>query len=219
MINSLVFRAIFAVQYLVFFGGIIWVRTVSRVPAGSKAKQTSRRHALTSAFLSEERTHPSFVAIWPMVLLAPVWYVAFLLYIFYPGPISALSIPLPDWFRLAMAVLATVGLPFGIWGYKALGKNWVHALEPSQFMHKRKPVLVTTGPYKYTRNPIYFGAFALLLASALEAANWLVLLPVIFMVATVYRKIDGEEKMLIAKFGNKYREYMKRTPQLMPFLK
>ncbi len=219
MVNELIFRAIFGVEYLIFFGSIVWVRIASMPPKDSNAQHKKGAHIFTRAILSAQRTHPSITAVWPMLLLAPFWYAGWLSYIFHPSWIAFLSIRLPPWFRLIMATTAAAGLLFGVWSYKALGKNWVHALEPTQFMRKRKQELVTTGPYRYTRNPIYCGAFTLLLASALEAANWLILLPVIFMVATVYRQIDGEEKMLIKKFGRKYLKYMKRTPRLIPFIK
>jgi protein-S-isoprenylcysteine O-methyltransferase Ste14 len=133
-----------------------------------------------------------------------------------PTWIAFLSIPLPDWFRFAMAVVSALSGAFTIWGYRTLGKNWVHALDPSQFRLRKEESLVTVGPYRYVRNPIYLGAFTLIVALAFLAANWLLLLPALFLVIVVYRQIDGEEKMLEEKFGDRYREYVERTPRIIP---
>jgi protein-S-isoprenylcysteine O-methyltransferase Ste14 len=117
-----------------------------------------------------------------------------------------------------MAAVSTLSGAFTIWGYRTLGENWVHALDPSQFQLRKEESLVTTGPYHYVRNPIYLGAFTLIIALALLAANWLLLLPALFLVAIIYGQIDGEEKMLMEKFGDEYREYMNRTPRIIPGL-
>ena len=118
-----------------------------------------------------------------------------------------------------MAGFSALSILFTIWGYRTLGKNWVHALEPSKFIERKGERLVTNGPYRYVRNPIYLGAFTFIIALALVAANWLLLVPDIFIIVVIYLQIDGEEKMLLAKFGDEYRLYMKRTPRLIPSLK
>jgi hypothetical protein len=56
------------------------------------------------------------------------------------------------------------------------------------------------------------------MAQALVAANWLVLLPGLPIIMVIYTQISWEEAMLIEKFGDEYREYMKRTPRLIPRL-
>jgi protein-S-isoprenylcysteine O-methyltransferase Ste14 len=51
---------------------------------------------------------------------------------------------------------------------------------------------------------------------ALVAANWLLLLPALVLIAIIYGQIGNEELMLIDRFGDEYREYMKRTPRIIP---
>jgi protein-S-isoprenylcysteine O-methyltransferase Ste14 len=128
-----------------------------------------------------------------------------------------LSIPMPDWFRLIMVSIGALSILWTLWGWRTLGKNWVHCLDPSKF-HRKATTLVTSGPYHYVRHPMYLGAFTFLVAQALVAANWLILLPALATTMLFYVQIGKEEAMLIDRFGDEYREYMKRTPRFIPKL-
>ena len=203
MTSETAFRIIFSVLWLVFFTMELWVRYSSREP--SSASPIDRKAQ------PERRLH-----IVALALFAPIWFGGILLYALFPNWILFLSIPLPDWFRLTMAAVASLGILFALWGFRILGRNWVHALEPSKFLQKKGEPLVTNGPYRYIRNPIYLGSFTFVIALALVAANWLLLLPSLFIVTFIYLQIGTEEKMLMARFGDEYRDYMKRTPRLIP---
>jgi protein-S-isoprenylcysteine O-methyltransferase Ste14 len=153
-----------------------------------------------------------------VALFAPLWWGGIILYVVLPSRIGFLSIPLPNWFRLIMVCVAALGMSFALWAFRTLGRNWVHALEAPQFVRRKDNVLVTNGPYHYVRNPIYLGAFTFILAVTLVAANWLLVLPALALVTIIYMQIGKEEKMLIDRFGDEYREYMKRTPRFIPKL-
>ena len=73
-------------------------------------------------------------------------------------------------------------------------------------------VLVTTGPYSVVRNPIYLGIFISLPSLALMSASWLIIVPGLVLSALLYAQMGEEESLLIGRFGDVYREYMKRTP-------
>jgi len=118
-----------------------------------------------------------------------------------------------------MVCVTVLSIPFTLWGYRTLGKNWVHALEPSKFLQRKRETLVMSGPYQYVRHPIYFGAFTFIIAQALLAANWLLLLSALAVLTLFYMQIGKEEALLIDRFGNEYREYMKRTPRFIPKLR
>jgi protein-S-isoprenylcysteine O-methyltransferase Ste14 len=201
--NDLLFRVIFSTLWVIFIANLTWVRYSSRGSTGKQPIEQTARH--------ERRLH-----IVALALFAPFWFGGIILYATLPGWIVFLSISLPDWFRSIMVGVATLSIPFTLWGYRALGKNWVHALEPSQFQQRKKEALVTSGPYHYVRNPIYLGAFTFIVALALVAANWLILLPALAIITIIYRQIEKEEAMLIDRFGYEYREYMKRTPRIIP---
>ena len=201
--NELLFRAIFSTLWLIFIANLTWVRYSAKGSTGEQSIDQTARH--------ERQLH-----IVALALFAPFWFGGIILYAILPGWIVFLSISLPDWFRLIMVGVAVLSIPFTLWGYRTLGKNWVHALEPSKFQHRKGEALVTSGPYHYVRNPIYLGAFAFIVALALVAANWLILLPAIVLIAIIYRQIEKEEAMLIDTFGDEYGEYMKRTPRIIP---
>ena len=200
--NETVFRVVFSIFWVIFIVSAAWVRYSSRVARGKSS---------TGQTLCEKWLRTAGV-----ILFAPLWWGGIILYIIVPGWIMFLSIPLPEWFRSTMACVAALSLPFTLWGYHTLGRNWVHGFEPSKFIQDKNETLVTNGPYKYVRNPIYLGAFIFVIALALLAANWLLLLPTLAIVAVLYNQIGGEEVMLMNRFGAKYREYMVRTPRLIP---
>jgi len=203
--NELLFRAIFTALWLIVIANLAHVRYATREPA-DKLIDHKGRH--------DRRTH-----IVVMAFLASFLFGGIILYAILPSWIAFLSIPLPAWFRFIMGCVAALTIPFTLWGYWTLGKNWVHALEPSKFIERKEENLVTGGPYRYVRNPIYLGDFTFGIAAALLASNWLILLPEAFIVILVYGQIDGEERMLMERFGDEYREYVKRTPRFIPKFK
>jgi len=72
--------------------------------------------------------------------------------------------------------------------------------------------LVTTGPFGVTRNPIYLANTLLLIGVAfVSGIAWFLPLAFIAAFATQKLAIEGEEKVLAAKFGKKYRDYSKRV--------
>ncbi|ESZ25269.1 isoprenylcysteine carboxylmethyltransferase family protein [Mesorhizobium sp. L2C084A000] len=72
--------------------------------------------------------------------------------------------------------------------------------------------LVTTGPFGITRNPMYLANTLLLIGVAfVSGIVWFLPLAFIAAYATQKMAIEGEEKMLAAKFGKKYRDYAKRV--------
>jgi protein-S-isoprenylcysteine O-methyltransferase Ste14 len=111
-----------------------------------------------------------------------------------------------------MVGVAALGISFLTWALWVLGRNWA----PSLSGVRKDTVLVTTGPYGIVRHPIYLGAFAFLAALALVAANLFVILPTLALLAMLYSQIGDEEEMLADRFGDEYREYMKRTPRFIP---
>ena len=72
--------------------------------------------------------------------------------------------------------------------------------------------LVTTGPFGITRNPMYLANTLLLIGVALVSGiAWFLPLAIIAAFITQKVAIEGEEKVLAAKFGKKYRDYAKKV--------
>ena len=76
----------------------------------------------------------------------------------------------------------------------------------------RASMLVTTGGYKFTRNPMYLGLAILLLAWAVFlSAPWSLLGPVVFVLFIDRLQIVPEERAMRAKFGAQYDAYAARV--------
>ncbi len=75
-------------------------------------------------------------------------------------------------------------------------------------------MLVDTGPYRFTRNPIYIGIviFYFGLAIVLTSA-WMLLLLIPVLIVLQRGVVEREEAYLQAKFGDAYRKYQTRVPR------
>jgi protein-S-isoprenylcysteine O-methyltransferase Ste14 len=110
------------------------------------------------------------------------------------------------------AVVFASGIALAIWARLHLGRNW--GMPMSQ---KAEPELVTSGPYRYVRHPIYSGLLAALLGTAL-ATNLAGVIVVAVLGGYFYYSASVEEKNLIATFPTAYPAYRGRTKMLVPFL-
>src|SRR5262249_31927742 len=78
---------------------------------------------------------------------------------------------------------------------------------------RRRPcAIVESGPYRFTRNPIYLGMFLGLIGLALAFDNlWLLMMLVPFAPVIHYGAVAREESYLERKFGDAYRGYRSRV--------
>jgi protein-S-isoprenylcysteine O-methyltransferase Ste14 len=120
--------------------------------------------------------------------------------------------------EIAVAV-STVLLAIGsVWfvsaAVRALGKQWSLAARVVEG-HQ----LITEGPYKIVRNPIYTGMLGMLLATGLAVSHWIGLVAglVVFAIGTFVR-VRSEEKLLRETFGNQWEAYAQTAPAVVPFL-
>ncbi len=78
--------------------------------------------------------------------------------------------------------------------------------------------LATSGPYAYTRNPLYLGSLVLAIGFAIAARNgWIGIGIVIFLLAIYLPVIRGEEEFLRSKFPE-FDDYTRHVPRLLPRL-
>jgi protein-S-isoprenylcysteine O-methyltransferase Ste14 len=122
------------------------------------------------------------------------------------------SFDAPQALRWLGLVLATLTLPVIHWVLSALGRNVTETV-----LTKERHELVTEGPYRWVRHPLYTTALVLLLGLGLMAGSWFVLLAIVIASALLrVLVIPREEQALMAKFGERYQAYMLRTGRLVP---
>lgn len=112
---------------------------------------------------------------------------------------------LPAWPGLALAgkLLALGGVLLVLWSLLELRRN-----RTTPEHKKASTALVTGGPYRISRHPIYLGLMAILFGIASRYDNaWLALLAVGFAAAVHYLTILREEAYLEREFGDAYRTY------------
>jgi protein-S-isoprenylcysteine O-methyltransferase Ste14 len=80
--------------------------------------------------------------------------------------------------------------------------------------HRAAGRLVTTGPFSFTRNPIYVGNATLMAGVGVAFGNlWFVLLGVVSALAVDRLAIRREERHLAARFGQEWIDYASRVPR------
>jgi protein-S-isoprenylcysteine O-methyltransferase Ste14 len=101
------------------------------------------------------------------------------------------------------------GLMLGAWGVAAV-KRAGSNVDP----YASTTSLVTAGPYRYSRNPMYLGLAGVSLGVALRAPSPLALALLPPALAVLERGVvDREERYLEARFGDEYRTYRERVPR------
>jgi protein-S-isoprenylcysteine O-methyltransferase Ste14 len=80
--------------------------------------------------------------------------------------------------------------------------------------------IVKTGLYKYVRHPLYLGAILIYggLCLILTRSTGIMVVMEFFAVQWLLDRIDREEQMLVATYGEEYLEYMHKTKMLIPFI-
>jgi protein-S-isoprenylcysteine O-methyltransferase Ste14 len=135
---------------------------------------------------------PAFLARWRVRLGYPLAIVVLLLA--RPTPKSI----------LAGAAIGAIGL-------------WVRALAAGH-LHKQQ-VLTVTGPYAYTRNPLYLGSFILILGAAVAAHSWPAAVILLFYFALFYSFVmRREERELYQHHGDAFQNYARTVPLFLPRL-
>lgn len=121
------------------------------------------------------------------------------------------EVPLPAWLRWAGVALAAAALPLMTWMFRSLGLNVTDTLAV-----RPAAQLVTSGPYRYVRHPMYLFGSLLYAGYILTTANWAIAVTAVLGLAALVRRTRVEEENLLAHFGEAYRRYMERTPRFIP---
>ena len=132
-------------------------------------------------------------------------------YLINPAWMAWSKLGLPDWVRWLGVGIGIVNT-FGIyWLFSSIGTG-ITPVSATRKEHK----LVTNGIYKYIRHPLYTFGSSMFVAFGMMADSWFVATLGVLTFILMAIRTPKEEANLIEKFGDEYREYMKRTGRFLP---
>ncbi len=100
------------------------------------------------------------------------------------------------------------------WVHKTLGDNWSPMLEI-----QKNHTLIKSGPYKLVRHPMYTQVWLWVICQWLILSNWFIGIAGFISWGLLYFiRVNDEEKMMIDEFGDEYRNYMKNTKKIIPWI-
>jgi len=134
-------------------------------------------------------------------------------YLIKPARMAWAAVPLPVWLRWTGVGLALIAGSLLVWMFRTLGRNLTDTV-----VTRKQHTLVTNGPYRWVRHPLYSSAALAIIGNSLIAANWFIFVAGCLVLLMLVIRTRKEEQNLIAKFGDDYRNYMQRTGRFVPRL-
>ena len=132
-------------------------------------------------------------------------------YLINPAWMDWSKIGLPEWVRWLGVVIGTFSVIGIYWLFSSIGSG-ITATSATRQKHQ----LVTSGPYRWVRHPLYTIASSMFISFGMMADNWFIALMGILAFIGMAIRTPKEEANLIEKFGDEYREYMTRTGRFLP---
>ena len=137
-----------------------------------------------------------------------------LVYLLNPNWMAWSKIGLPDWVRGLGVAIGVLCVAMIYWLFSSIGSG----ISPTSATRKQHK-LVTGGPYRWVRHPLYTTGSFIFISFGMMADNWFIAALGVLTFILMAIRTPKEEANLIEKFGDEYREYMKRTGRFLPRLK
>jgi protein-S-isoprenylcysteine O-methyltransferase Ste14 len=134
-----------------------------------------------------------------------------LTYLIHPAWMEWSAIRLPDTLRSSGLPLGVVAWAWLFWMLRTLGPNLTDTVNV-----RANASLVTGGPYRWVRHPMYLGVALLMLSASLITANLFVALAGALVISLMVLRTPTEEARLVERFGEAYRQYARRTGRFLP---
>lgn len=116
--------------------------------------------------------------------------------------------------QLVGIVLLSMGVFLRFWGIIHLKSQFTRYVTV-----REGDEIVSTGPYRKLRHPLYTGLLLITLGMALFFGSLIAaVLGGVAMVWALLQRINYEERLLIEKFGPDYEQWMKKRARLIPFI-
>ena len=134
-----------------------------------------------------------------------------LVYLINPAWMAWSKLGLPEWVRwlgVGIGILCAFGI---YWLFSSIGSG-ITPVSATRKEHK----LSTRGIYRWVRHPLYTIGSSFIVSFGMMADNWFIALMGMLAFIGMAIRTPKEEANLIEKFGDEYREYMKRTGRFLP---
>jgi protein-S-isoprenylcysteine O-methyltransferase Ste14 len=140
----------------------------------------------------------------------------------YFDPILGIELLQIEQLKITLAcVLFLIGFIFGIWSIliqNTIGKGGPLQVANIEISPKTQNLIIS-GPYKYTRNPMLFGACLMYFALAVYLNSMIaVIIVLLFMICMLVFVKLSEEKRLLKDFGKSYEGYRGKVPMFIPWI-
>lgn len=109
--------------------------------------------------------------------------------------------------------ITLAGLAVMLWARVILGRNWSAGVTL-----KKGHELVTSGPYRWVRHPIYSGLLLMALGWAVWRGRYSGFWGLAVLLLIFWIKARAEEQLMIQHFGDAYRSYKARVRALIPYI-
>ena len=138
-------------------------------------------------------------------------WLSILVYVINPRWMAWSQVSLPAGLRWVGAGLVVLAMPLAVWVLKSIGKNITQTVGI-----RKKHQLVTHGPYRWIRHPLYTVGTLIFIGFSLLTASWFTAVTALIGFVMLLVRLPQEEANLIGRFGDEYREYMQMTGRLFP---
>ena len=154
------------------------------------------RRARAGSTICRRREEGLFLTV-ALVLCYVAYGIGFVAYLLNPAWMSWSAVGIPSMVRWFGAVPLLLGAAFMVWGLHHIGRNITISIST-----KQDHALVTTGPYRWVRHPIYTGGMVEAVGVCLLMANWFVAVSADLFWALIAYRTPMEERKLIETFGD-----------------
>jgi protein-S-isoprenylcysteine O-methyltransferase Ste14 len=136
-----------------------------------------------------------------------------------------------EWSQIARRIRVPLGFLFAVFYFWLARPTWrsmalgaivvvpgllIRALASG---HVRKnESLATSGPYAYTRNPLYLGSLLIGVGFAVAARSWWVGVALVVMFFAIYLPVIRDEETFLRRTFPQFEEYARRVPRILPRL-
>ncbi len=158
-----------------------------------------------------DRRQEGFFILATLRPIALLMYVGLFTYMINPAWMAWSSVSLPIEARWTGVVILAIGISLLSWTLGRLGRNLTDTV-----VTREAHTLVTEGPYRWVRHPFYDALALFVIAFALVTASWFILVTGVIVFILLALRSRTEEALLLARFGDPYREYMESTGRFLP---